>query len=298
MTPTAGRSSAQQYLEQRVRSQQWYGARASTPDWRDHLWVGSKRAVRTTRPKPIDWRVLGQAPAIRNQGQLGSCTGFGTTRLLEWRLRLQGLTDYVPSPLAVYFWERQLEGTVSYDAGAEIRDGLKVLANIGGPHETLWPYDIGRFRQEPGPQVYTDAAKRKAIQYARVKVHTTDVKRALLDGPIVIGFAVYDSFESDQVARDGVVPIPKASEQLVGYHCVVQEGWERVGRYDYGIYANSWDTDWGNAGYFIARMSWMCNTHNADDFWALTTVAAPSGAIRKPTLKQVLAFGDSKSKAA
>lgn len=291
-------SEAQQYLAARHQSHAWYGYLRSKPDWRDRAWAGSRRARTTTRLTPIDWRERQQAPAIRNQAQLGSCTGFGTTRLLDWRFRLQGLTDYVPSPLAVYFWERQLEGTISYDAGAEVRDGLKVLANIGGPHETLWPYDTGRFTQEPGPQVYTDAAKRKALQYARVNVHTTDVKRALVDGPIVIGFTVYSSFESDIVARTGVVPIPKTDEQIVGGHCVTMEGWEKVGRYDYGIYANSWDTDWGNAGYFVARMSWMCNPHNSDDFWTLTTVAAPAGAIRKPTLKQVLAVAESRRKAA
>lgn len=291
-------SAAQRYLEQRQQSRQWYGWKVSKPDWRDHQWVGSKKAVRTTRLKPIDWRVLGQPPAIRNQSVLGSCTGFGTTRLLEWRFRLQGLSDYVPSPLAVYFWERQIEGTVGYDAGAEVRDGLKVLANIGGPHETLWPYDVNRFTQEPGPQVYADAAKRKAIQYARVRVHTTDIKRALIDGPLVMGFTVYSSFESAAVERTGVVPIPKSDEQIVGGHCVVMEGWEKVGRYDYGIFANSWDTDWGMQGWFVARMSWMCNPANSDDWWTLQLVSAPVGKIVKPTLKQVLAVADSRRKAA
>lgn len=290
-------STAKQYLEKRQQSQEWYGGKVSKPDWRDHLWAGSRRARTTARPKPIDWRATGKAPAIRNQSTLGSCTGFGNTRLLQWRLRLQGLPDFEPSPLAVYFWERQLEGSVDWDSGAEIRDGLKVLANIGGPQETLWPYDIGRFRQQPGPQVYSDAAKHKAIQYARVKVHTTDVKRALIDGPIVIGFAVYESFESDAVWKSGVVPIPKNTEQLVGYHCVVQEGWEKVGRYDYGIYANSWDTDWGQEGYFVARMSWMCNPHNAADFWGLQLVSAPVATIKKPTLKQIIAVGESRKAA-
>lgn len=286
---TTAHNAAHEYLTQRQQSHEWYGWKRSKPDWRDHQWVGSRKAVRTTRLAPIDWRATGKAPAIRSQLRLGACTGFGTTRLLNWRQRLQGLLDFEPSPLAVYFWERQLEGTVSYDAGAEVRDGLKVLANIGGPHETVWPYDVGRFTQEPSPQVYADAGQHKAIQYARVKVHTTDIKRALVDGPLVMGFTVYSSFESDEVARTGIVPIPKATEQVVGGHCVVMEGWEKVGRYDYGIYANSWGDDFGDKGWFVARMSWMCSPHNADDFWALQLVTAPVGKISNPTLKQVLA---------
>jgi hypothetical protein len=34
------------------------------------------------------------------------------------------------------------------------------------------------------------------------------------DFPVVIGFSVYDSFESQEVARTGIVPMPETSENL------------------------------------------------------------------------------------
>jgi hypothetical protein len=39
--------------------------------------------------------------------------------------------------------------------------------------------------------------------------------------PFVLGFTVYESFESDTVAQTGIVPMPRSGEQVLGGHCVV-----------------------------------------------------------------------------
>ena len=36
--------------------------------------------------------------------------------------------------------------------------------------------------------------------------------------PVLVGFTVYDSFMSDQVAESGVMPVPKVGEQQQGGH--------------------------------------------------------------------------------
>ncbi|MES2392523.1 MAG: xanthine dehydrogenase family protein subunit M, partial [Acidobacteriota bacterium] len=46
----------------------------------------------------------------------------------EFALRQEGKVDYTPSRLFIYYGERQIEGTIESDAGAEIRDGMKVVA--------------------------------------------------------------------------------------------------------------------------------------------------------------------------
>jgi len=47
-----------------------------------------------------------------------------------------------PSRLFIYYNEREMEGTVSTDAGANIRDGIKSLKTIGAAPERDWPLNI------------------------------------------------------------------------------------------------------------------------------------------------------------
>lgn len=66
--------------------------------------------------------------------------------------------------------------------------------------------------------------------------------------PIVVGFTVYDSFESDAVAQTGDVPMPAPGEQTLGGHCVLVVGYVvRSGR-PVWVCRNSWGTGWGDGG--------------------------------------------------
>lgn len=61
--------------------------------------------------------------------------------------------------------------------------------------------------------------------------------------PFVFGFTVYESFESEQVAQTGIVPMPAPGETVVGGHCVVAVGYDDSKRTF--IIRNSWGTGWG-----------------------------------------------------
>ena len=97
-----------------------------------------------------------------------------------------------------------MEGTVSEDSGAQIRDGIKSVAKIGAPTEADWPYDIKKFAERPPAKAYTDAKLDRAVQYQRV-VHTLQQMQGCLASGFgfVFGFTVYESFESDALARPG-----------------------------------------------------------------------------------------------
>ena len=63
--------------------------------------------------------------------------------LCQWQIELSelaGLQDFRLSRQFLYANERIMEGTLDQDAGAEIRDGAKVLATIRIPPENIWPY--------------------------------------------------------------------------------------------------------------------------------------------------------------
>ena len=69
------------------------------------------------------------------------------------------------------------------------------------------------------------------------------LKGCLADGfPFVFGISVYESFESDAVAKTGTVPMPKQTEKNLGGHAILAVGYDdRKKRF---IIRNSWGTPW------------------------------------------------------
>ena len=93
-------------------------------------------------------------PPVYDQGQLGSCTANAIAAAVDFQNHRQDQQWLTPSRLWIYYQERVIEGTVSQDSGAQIRDGMKAVAKLGVCPETDWPYDIGTFADKP-PQART-----------------------------------------------------------------------------------------------------------------------------------------------
>src|SRR5512133_3060968 len=104
-------------------------------------------SVLTKLPKKVDLR--SKMPKVYDQGQLGSCTANAIGAAFEFGQVKQGLKDFMPSRLFIYYNERAMEGTIDTDSGAMIRDGMKSVAKRGAPKEDTWPYEIDRFRDKP-----------------------------------------------------------------------------------------------------------------------------------------------------
>ena len=151
------------------------------------------------------------------------------------------------SRLFIYYNERAIENSVGSDSGAEIRDGIKTLATQGCCPETEWPYIISKFTQKPVANCYTDAKKHIIQSYYRVNT-LNDMQTCIASGyPFVLGFTVYESFESQQVANTGIVPMPAPGEQVLGGHCVMAMAYDNsTQRF---MCENSWD-QLGNEGVF------------------------------------------------
>jgi C1A family cysteine protease len=86
----------------------------------------------------------------------------------------------------------------------------------------------------------------------------------------VFGFSVYESFESDDVALSGLVPLPAAHESMLGGHAVLLVGYDHE-RKLFKV-RNSWGPSWGDGGYFWMPYDYVCDPELADDFWTLKTV--------------------------
>lgn len=257
-----------------------YGYIPDLPDFRD-LTLAVMRPEGEALPTHVDLSHL--CPPVYDQGQLGSCTGNSIAAALQFERNKMGdpnALDMVPSRLFIYYNERVKEHTVHSDAGAQIRDGIKVVAKQGACYETggsgSWPYDISKYAVKPGIECYDVGALDRALTYARVAQTNNDMRACLASGsPIVIGFTVYDSFESDEVAKTGVVPMPAKHESVAGGHAVLIVGYDDPSkRY---IVRNSWGANWGQDGYFTIPYEYFENPDLASDLWNITLASPDAG---------------------
>jgi len=237
-------------------------------DKRDHPYL----LASATQSSVVDLRSF--CSSIENQGNLGSCTGQAIAGAIELLHKRASRTLDV-SRLFIYYYERLFIGTVNYDSGAYIRDGIKVCYTYGAPVESLWPYHVNKFRTLPPTNARQDAAKRKVTSYQRV-ADFNGVIDALASGhPVVVGFTVYSSFESNSVARTGVMPYPDTKrERVLGGHAVLIVGYNKNRRVF--IVRNSWGSGWGEGGYFYMPFQVIQNTNMSSDFWIIKSLANPS----------------------
>jgi C1A family cysteine protease len=252
-----------------VRKQKRYGWRPDTPDMRDHL-----LAVAPAKTLPTRVSLRSQMPPVYDQGELGSCTANSIGAILELNERKQLETDAAtPSRLFIYYNERVMEGTVSEDAGAEIRDGIKSVAQLGAPPETSWPYDVTKFSKKPPAKVYSEAKKHLALRYARVMQDTIPLQTVLAGGEAIsFGFTVYTSFETG-VGSNGIVSMPQPDEKVLGGHAVVAIGYKPIKGQLYFECRNSWGPSWGDQGHFWMPSSYLTSSSLASDFWVVDQVA-------------------------
>jgi len=241
-----------------------YGWIPDIPDYRDHLY-GAVRKIPAKLPAKVDLRP--GCSKVEDQQDLGSCTANALAGALEFLL----LKDKVPfadfSRLFIYYNERVIEGTVTSDSGAMIRDGIKTLAKQGACLEKSWPYDIARYAVKPVKKCYSEALEYQIISYARL--NTLDEMRACLASgfPFVFGFSVYDGFETQKVAQTGVLEMPVKGERMQGGHAVLAVGYDdRAKRI---IVRNSWGSDWGQKGYFTMPYDYVKDRNLSDDFWTV-----------------------------
>lgn len=261
-----------------------WGWKRDRHDARDFSFVPK---LTTTQILPVsDYRNV--APIVVDQGNLGSCVGNAVAGHIEIDQLQQGkvyyepalhgkpVTNFVfaPSRLYIYYGGRSLEGTVASDEGCEIRDAIKFIAANGVCSSSKWPYHVSKFADEPTPECYAEAkARGRIISYHRLdNTVLHNLLACLSQGKtFVCGIQVYDSFMSDQVAANGMVPMPNTrTEQLQGGHAICIVGHNIANGHFIG--RNSWGTGWGDKGYFYIPFSYLTSSSLTNDAWTVAQV--------------------------
>ena len=239
------------------------------PDSRDLLYSAPPRVLKALPPF-IDMR--SQMPAIYNQHSLGSCTSQAGSAIYQFNRIQQGI-DWrcMPSRLFLYYNTRILQGTVSIDSGASIRNTIKAMVDTGMAPASDWPYKIANFAIKPPERVYKFAEKHKATVYERLPQDLNQLQGCLASGEcFIFGFSVYSAFEGAEVTRTGVLNMPTRREQLLGGHAVLCCGYDNATRRF--LVRNSWGENWGMSGYFTMPYIYLLDNNLADDFWTVKIV--------------------------
>jgi C1A family cysteine protease len=255
--------------------QRRFGWVPDLPDHRDYLF-SVPGPVLQTLPPMVDLRP--QCPPVYDQGQLGSCTANAIAGAIQFTQMKENLAQiFTPSRLFIYYNERAMEGTVSVDAGARIRDGIKSVATQGDCPETEWPYVIENFTEKPPDKCYQDAIKYEVVEYQRILQDLNQFKGCLAAGyPFVFGMSVYNSFMSQEVAETGHAPLPAPGEGGPGPgggpagHAILAVGYDVANQWF--IIRNSWGTGWGMQGYFTLPYAYLTQRSLSSDFWTIRLV--------------------------
>jgi len=243
-----------------------YGWKRQIPDHRDFKLTLD---VNVSLPESIDLEPF--CPPVYDQMTVGSCTANGIAALIQFDLIKQKLQNFIPSRLFIYYNERAIEGTVKSDSGANIRDGIKSINNQGVCPETEWPYIISKFKTKPSKKCYTDALQNVVQVYKSVNQDLNSIKSVLASGyPVVFGMSVYESFESPDVAKTGIIPMPTKTESCLGGHCMAIVGYDNS-KNAFKV-RNSWNTTWGLQGYCWIPYNYLTNQNLSSDFWVINLI--------------------------
>lgn len=207
---------------------------------------------------------------IKNQGPLGSCVGNGVAKACGYVEGKEGHPEEL-SRLAIYYWAR---GGVPEDSGATIRNGIKAVVSNGVPLESVWPYDISKWKDAPSPDAVAEGAHRKVgLVYYRL-TSLSEIKDCLRQGfPVVFGTVIFKQFMD--VSHTGLVLMPRDDDAPGGGHCMIMVGYTdkiRLAQSTGGFEVqNSWGPNWGMNG--RCWLSYEYTQKFAWDFWTVQKIA-------------------------
>jgi C1A family cysteine protease len=205
---------------------------------------------------------------ILDQGNIGSCVCNSASLIISTKTK----NKVNISRLFLYAICRIYDDTsLDQDAGTTVRTCCNMLKKYGACLENIYNYNTNNFSNFPPLNTFKNCNLFKNFTYYSVKQDLNTLKQTLVTfkQPITFAIMVYDSFMSDSVSQNGIVPMPDTTtEQLLGGHCVTMIGYN-----DYNswfICANSWGKNWGNKGLFYLPYNYVLDTNLTSDFYRYT----------------------------
>lgn len=223
-----------------------YGWKPGIKDHRDYKFGESYTSTDIQLPPKFSLR--SQITWRYNQGRENSCTGNATASLARFVWKKDLGLDVTPSRHFIYYNERKMEDDINKDGGAYIRDGMDSLVNIGFCDEASWGYYPSTLFATPPVACYMFAQNYRLEKYYAIDQDRQSLKNALATGyPFVFGITVHSGLESQETARNGIVPMPTQNDKVLGGHAITMTGWDDTTQHY--EFMNSWGESWGDDGF-------------------------------------------------
>lgn len=194
---------------------------------------------------------------IKDQGQEGACTAHAGTEGGEWIYRKYFSKQPIFSPQYTYAKELIYDGDFPQDNGSDGTTLCEVTITNGFCELSAYPYVAGDILMPTAAQDL-NAAQWKIVGAYHGLVGSGTALSVITDPvpwPVEIGFTVYSSFESDEVANTGIYN-PQPGESVLGGHETLIVGCDigtvptlrPAGCPPAVLVQNSWGTGWGWKG--------------------------------------------------
>ena len=201
--------------------------------------------------EPLDWRAKGIETPVRDQGHCGSCWAFSMSGAEELQLLIKKPDVYGHPGADV---QRSPQVLVSCDTKKKGCKGgnldASYLVGTGLPAESLYPYKSGASGEngtcgEGAVDPDWKSKTEKISDWGSVEWSADAMKRAISQyGPIPSSMMVFEDFKHYKSGVYAKTPDSK----FLGGHAILIVGYDDTDQSF--LVKNSWNTSWGDKGYF------------------------------------------------
>lgn len=214
-------------------------------------------------------------PAVRDQMEVGACTGFGIGAEHYAAAFMNGSqpSEWY-SPVWLYNGARSMEGTLGIDAGAMPDDVYDWVQANGLLYERFWPFTGLLDPNAPSAEQKAQAFRYASYSHIRVDNGESGIISALSDGHCV---AVGMPWPKEWVeGSKDILAKPGPGTLIVGGHEVLLYGYDEAR----GFFRmqNSWGTGWSDGGRAripLGCFEWAKGNGGYDAHYSVFTVPAP-----------------------
>ncbi|GGK01024.1 hypothetical protein GCM10010123_33810 [Pilimelia anulata] len=227
------------------------------------------------------------APAIGNQGQIGSCVSWSIAHNIMgyWANRTGGSgAPYAP----LYLYMRTVAAGGAPNAGTNPDYALQTATNSGVDTQADYFQGYYNYQTAPTTAQIANAANYRVSGWTRLWLgagQTTTAKEAMMaamasGNPVAIGMPVYSNFS----ALGAHTIYNSASGSMLGGHMMAAFAYDSQGI----TVRNSWGGNWGNAG--EAKLSWSWVLSRVDAAYSVRGITTPATPVAmKPSIASMSA---------
>lgn len=209
-------------------------------------------------------------PAIRDQGQRGTCVAHAVARCYEHAefkaSGRPGANNLDLSEQFLYWNTKEIDGHLNGE-GTWCEFAAESIINLGTCLEQTAPYQKDRYPApdnaqrgpKPSPQAYVEALQHRADEARRIVPGDVEAIKAVIASGHAVAYSmpVFRSwYYSAETRATGFITMPIGqSDAVVGGHAIALTGWgldDTVPGGGYFIFDNSWSTAWAAQNQFGA----------------------------------------------